>query len=230
MALKKMADGHQERRSAADERERTGGPEVVEVIHQVKGLDASKLAQRIQDRLGGDSRSVAELGNDLGRLEKILKEIFFEEHVAETPNDMVVSRNLEDAAAGHYTVSEPLLAYLKEMDVPRSKWEEAAEAVERLTRKFSGPVDRPRWEDRAKYSELEFLPAPEFLKRVWADQISPTGEIEKELVRRQDSALMIAVEGYIKNRQRRAIDAGAAKGLKLIARGYGGRKARKKSR
>jgi hypothetical protein len=171
IALKKIAYGHLEKSATADERDRAVSPEVVEVIHQVKGLDASKLAQKIRDQLELYEISAANLGTDLGRLEDILRKILFEEHVAETPVHMVVSRNPENVGAGHYTVSEPLLTYF-----PRSNWEEAAEAVERITRKFSGPIDRPRWEDRAKYSELEFLPAPEFLKRAWADQISPCGK------------------------------------------------------
>ena len=127
-------------------------------------------------------------------------------------------------------LNEPLLLYLKAKNVPSALLPETAAEIERLVRKkLAAAVNRPQWDDRAKYPELAFLPAPEFLKRVWADQIGPTGEIEKELVRRQDRALMIAVEGYIKNRQRREIDAGAAHGLKLIARGYGGRKPGKKA-
>ncbi len=127
--------------------------------------------------------------------------------------------------------NEPLLHYLKVKNIPSEMLSETAAEIERLVgKKLAAAVKRPQWDDRAKYPELQFLPAPEFLKRVWADQIGPTGEIEKELVRRQDRALMIAVEGYIKNRQRRANDAGAAHGLKLIARGYGGRKPGKKVR
>ena len=127
--------------------------------------------------------------------------------------------------------NEPLLRYLNAKNIPHAMLSETAAEIERLVgKKLAAAVKRPRWDDRAKYPELQFLPAPEFLKRVWADQIGPTGEIEKELVRRQDRALMIAVEGYIKNRQRREIDAGAAHGLKLIARGYGGRKPGKKAK
>ena len=127
--------------------------------------------------------------------------------------------------------NEALLHYLKAKHIPPEMWSDTAAEIEKLIRmKLAAAVKRPRWDDRATYPELQFLPAPEFLKRVWADQIGPTGEIEKELVRRQDRALMIAVEGYIKNRQRREIDAGAAHGLKLIARGYGGRKPGKKAK
>ena len=122
-------------------------------------------------------------------------------------------------------LNEPLLRYLKAKKIPPEMWSDTAAEIEGVVRKkLAAAVKRPQWDDRAKYPELQFLPAPAFLKRVWADQISPTGEIEKDMVRRQDRSLMIAVEGYIKNRQRREIDAGAAQGLKLIARGYGGRK------
>lgn len=122
-----------------------------------------------------------------------------------------------------------LYAYFEQKHLPPSMWAATAAEIERLVgKKQAESVKRAKWDDRAQYPELQFLPAPEFLKRVWADQIGPNGEIEKELVRRQDRALMIAVEGYIKNRQRREIDAGAAHGLTLIARGYGGRKPGKK--
>ena len=213
MALKKIAFAYRDKRLAADEGDRQDGREVAGFTYQVKGLDAATLAQKIKEKCEGQNLSSIDLTTNLSSLV-----------------DIVVSSNPDNPSEGTYLVSEPLLKYLRELDVPRSKWQVAAEAVERLVRDFSGPLNRPRWEDRAKYSELEFLPAPAFLKRVWSDQISPTGQIEKELVRRQDPALMVAVEGYVKNRQRRAIDAGAAEGLKLIARGYGGRKPRKKAR
>ncbi len=230
MALKKIAVEYRETRPTADE-DRQGGREVAEFTYQVKGLDAATLAQKIREKFEGHNISSIDLTTNLSSLVDILKVILFEEHSVRAGVDLVVNSNPDNPAEGTvYTVSEPLLKYLRELDVPRSKWQVAAEAVERLVRDFSGPLDRPRWEDRAKYSELEFLPAPAFLKRVWADKISPTGEIEKELVRRQDPALMVAVEGYVKNRQRRAVDVGAAEGLKLISRGYGGRKPSKKSR
>ena len=227
MALKKVAFKTREVRPPTHEDGRDGA-EVAGFTYQVKGLDAATLAQKIREKCEAQNLSSIDLTTNLSGLVDILKVILFEEHKA--PTDLVVSSNPNNPSEGTYLVSEPLLKYLQELDVPRSKWQVAAEAVERLVRDFSGPLDRPRWEDRAKYSELEFLPAPAFLKRVWADQISPIGEIEKELVRRQDPALMVAVEGYVKNRQRRANDAGAADGLKLISRGYGGRKPSKKSR
>ena len=230
MALKKIAFAYRDKRLAADEGDRQDGREVAGFTYQVKGLDAATLAQKIKEKCEGQNLSSIDLTTNLSSLVDILKVILFEEHFDKAPVDLVVSSNPDNPSEGTYLVSEPLLKYLRELDVPRSKWQVAAEAVERLVRDFSGPLNRPRWEVRAKYSELEFLPAPAFLKRVWSDQISPTGQIEKELVRRQDPALMVAVEGYVKNRQRRAIDAGAAEGLKLIARGYGGRKPRKKAR
>jgi hypothetical protein len=116
-------------------------------------------------------------------------------------------------------VSEPLAAYLLEMNVPRKKWREAALALARVVLRFGGPENRPLWDDRAKYPELAFLPAPEFLKRVWADQIGPNGEVDKSLIRQIDRPLIKTVEAYVANRQRRNRDPGQVKGLQLLSRG-----------
>lgn len=118
-------------------------------------------------------------------------------------------------------VSEPLAAYLQEMNVPRKKWREAALELARVVLRFGAPDDRPRWDDRAKYPELAFLPAPEFLKRVWADQIGPNGEVDKTLIRQIDRPLIKTVEAYVSNRQRRNRDPGQVKGLQLLSRGKG---------
>lgn len=113
-------------------------------------------------------------------------------------------------------VSEPLAAYLTEMNVPREKWQEAALELARVVLRLSAPDDRPLWDDRAKYPELAKLSAPQFLKQVWADQIGPDGMIEKESVRQKDPKLMSNVEKYVAKREEREQDAGDADGLKFI--------------
>jgi hypothetical protein len=131
----------------------------------------------------------------------------------------LVGRNKSPDRAGQ--VSDPLAAYLMEMNVPRKKWREAALELARVVLRFGAPEDRPLWDDRAKYPELAFLPAPEFLKRVWADQIGPNGEVDKTLIRQIDRPLIKTVEAYVANRQRRNRDQGQVKGLRLLSRGKG---------
>jgi hypothetical protein len=97
-------------------------------------------------------------------------------------------------------------------------WEATAAEIERVMRRqIATNETRPLWRDRARYRDLAHLPAPEFLKRVWADAIGSDGSIEKETIRQKDRALMATVEAYVANRQRRNLDAGAAVGLRLIA-------------
>jgi hypothetical protein len=119
-------------------------------------------------------------------------------------------------------LNEPLLRYLKAKKIPPEMWSDTAAEIERvITKKLAAAVKRPRWDDRAKYPELQFLPAPEFLKRVWADQIGPKGEVDKTLIRQIDRPLIKTVEAYVANRQRRNRDAGQVKGLRLLSRAKG---------
>jgi hypothetical protein len=119
-------------------------------------------------------------------------------------------------------LNEPLLRYFKAKKIPPEMWSDTAAEIERvITKKLAAAVKRPRWDDRAKYPELQFLPAPEFLKRVWADQIGPKGEVDKTLIRQIDRPLIKTIEAYVANRQRRNRDAGQVKGLRLLSRAKG---------
>ncbi len=116
-------------------------------------------------------------------------------------------------------LDDPLQQYLKDKNIPPALWSDTAAAIERLVgKKLAAAVARPLWDDRAQYPALANLSAPEFLKRVWADQIGADGTIEKELVRQNDRSLMGKVDNYISTRHRRGQDAGDAKGLRFIAR------------
>lgn len=116
-------------------------------------------------------------------------------------------------------LNDPILQLLAARNVPRDLWPKAMGEIERLIAKLVTPAphDRPLWDDRAKYPELATLSAPEFLKRVWADQIAPDGSIEKAVVREKDRSLMAKVDNYVSTRQRRQQDDGDARGLHLIA-------------
>ena len=117
------------------------------------------------------------------------------------------------------SISDELAAYFEAKHLPRDLWEPTAAEIERVVRKqVNASQSRPLWNERARYPELAHLPAPEFLKRVWADAIASDGSIEKETIRQKDRALMATVEAYVANRQRRNLDAGLAKGLQFITR------------
>jgi hypothetical protein len=117
------------------------------------------------------------------------------------------------------TITDALVAYFEAKNLPRELWEPTAAEIERVVRKqVNASRPRPLWDERARYPELAHLPAPEFLKRVWADAIASDGSIEKETIRQKDRALMATVEAYVANRQRRNLDAGLAKGLQFITR------------
>ena len=117
------------------------------------------------------------------------------------------------------SITDELLAYFEAKHLPRDLWEATAAEIERVVRKqIVANEKRPMWSERARYPELAYLPAPEFLKRVWADAIGSDGSIEKDTIRQKDRALMASVEAYIANRERRSLDAGLASGLRLVAR------------
>jgi hypothetical protein len=114
-------------------------------------------------------------------------------------------------------LNEPLLRYLKAKKIPPEMWSDTAAEIERLVgKKLAAAVARPLWDDRGQYPELAKLSAPEFLKRVWADQIGVDGTIEKEFVRHMDPKLMGNVEKYVAKREEREQDAGDAVGLRFI--------------
>jgi hypothetical protein len=73
---------------------------------------------------------------------------------------------------------------------------------------------RPRWRDdeKSKPADLRDLSAPAFLRKVWADKKT----LYRGEVRDYDFELMEAVEGYLGVRKSRGLDAGEAKGLKLV--------------
>ncbi|MBR0967875.1 hypothetical protein JQ554_33360 [Bradyrhizobium diazoefficiens] len=112
-----------------------------------------------------------------------------------------------------------LLQFFKDENLPPAMWSDTAAEIRRLVqRKRAAAVERPLWDDRANHPELANLSAPQFLKRVWADQIAPDGTIEKEMVRKIDRSLMAKVDGYLSTRERRQQDAGDAAGLRFVAR------------
>lgn len=117
-----------------------------------------------------------------------------------------------------------LQKYFEEINLPQSQWMTTAAEIGRVVRKqLIAATERPRWDDRAGYPELANLSAPEFLKRVWADQFDPDGSIARELV--SDKNLLKIVGTYIGKRRDRGLNLGDAKGLRLV-RGKTGRPAR----
>jgi hypothetical protein len=114
-------------------------------------------------------------------------------------------------------LNETLKKYLRERDVAPELWNETAAEIERVIRKkIADSKERPLWDDRARYPELADLSAPEFLKRVWADQIGSDGSIERAAVSQKDKKLLALVDAYIGRRKDRRQDAGAAAGLRFI--------------
>ncbi|MBR0966980.1 hypothetical protein JQ554_23300 [Bradyrhizobium diazoefficiens] len=101
--------------------------------------------------------------------------------------------------------------------VPQHKWQETAAEIERVLRKAkTAAVDRPLWDERAKYPELTELSAPQFLKKVWADQFDALGAIESEVVGAKDKSLLKAVNRYVGMRELRSQGPGDAAGLHII--------------
>jgi hypothetical protein len=115
------------------------------------------------------------------------------------------------------SLNTSLKQYLREKKIPPELWNETADEIERVIRKqaIKGEA-RPLWDARARYPELADLSAPEFLKRVWADQIGPDGSIERAAVSQKDKKLLALVDAYIGRRKDRRQDAGAAAGLRFI--------------
>jgi hypothetical protein len=78
-------------------------------------------------------------------------------------------------------------------------------------------ITRPKWVGRLERGgELATLSAPNFLKRVHAEDIAADGTVHNEIIRAIDPDLMQVVELYISKRRSRAQDLGDAKGLKFI--------------
>ena len=78
-------------------------------------------------------------------------------------------------------------------------------------------VMRPKWLGRLERGgERATLTAPQFLKRVHPDFITPDGTVHNEVIRAIDPQLMKAVETYIGQRNARGLDHGDAKGLKFV--------------
>jgi hypothetical protein len=105
--------------------------------------------------------------------------------------------------------------------VPKQMHLEMAAELEHIARARTKAALRPRWEERGKYAELKDLSAPQFLKRVYADEIGRGGSIKKAVVRNTDPALMSIVEAYISGREARGRDMGDAKGLRFVTSNAG---------
>ena len=179
------------------------------VPHSVIEESSEQLAQAALKKAVGDQSVV-----DLARLRK--------EIAKDTDGARVVAVPGMPEQKEEGRLNEPLLRYLKAKKIPPAMWPETAAEIERLVvKKLVAAEKRPRWDDRAKFPELQFLPAPEFLRRVWADQIGPNGEVDKTLIRQIDRPLIKTVEAYVSNRQRRNRDRGQVKGLQLLSRGKG---------
>ena len=179
------------------------------VPRSVLGKSPEELTKEALNKAAGDQSVV-----DLARLRKKIAKN------ADAAKVVAVPGMPEQKEEGR--LNEPLLRYLKAKKIPSAMWPETAAEIERLiVKKLVAAEKRPRWDDRAKYPELQFLPAPEFLRRVWADQIGPNGEVDKTLIRQIDRPLIKTVEAYVSNRQRRNRDRGQVKGLQLLSRGKG---------
>ena len=76
---------------------------------------------------------------------------------------------------------------------------------------------RPKWNDRRmRGGELATLTAPQFLKRVHAEDIASDGTVHNEIIRAIDPDLMQVVELYISKRRSRGQDLGDAEGLNFV--------------
>lgn len=118
-------------------------------------------------------------------------------------------------------LNRPLSALLTSWGVPKQMHLEMAVKLERTAREDAKAALRPKWEQRGKYAELKDLSAPQFLKRVYADEIARDGSIKKATVRNTDPALMSIVEAYISGREARGRDMGDAKGLRFVTSNAG---------
>jgi hypothetical protein len=114
-------------------------------------------------------------------------------------------------------LNKALATVLRDWGVPESDFVATAAELERVAKARASAARRPKWDERGKYAELKDLSAPQFLKRVYADVITPDGSIEKQMVRDIDPKLMASVEVYLSNRKSRQKDLGDADGLRLIA-------------
>jgi hypothetical protein len=118
-------------------------------------------------------------------------------------------------------LNKSLSALLTSWGVPKQMHREMAVKLERTAREDAKAALRPKWEERGEYAELKDLSAPQFLKRVYADEIAHDGSIKKAVVRSTDPALMSIVEAYISGREARGRDMGDAKGLRFVTSNAG---------
>jgi hypothetical protein len=116
-----------------------------------------------------------------------------------------------------FYLKKPFTQVLTKWGVPERLHAEVAADIERLAKERAKAAQRPKWDERDRYAELRDLSSPEFLRRVYGDEIGEDGSIQKEVVRKIDAKLMAAVETYISAREGRRRDMGDAEGLHLIA-------------
>lgn len=115
-----------------------------------------------------------------------------------------------------------IIKLLRRTNVPSDKWDETAAEIERTIKKTKvTEVSRPKWDDRSKHRELAELSAPEFLKKVWADQFDQNGGIRSDVVGQHDQTLLNAISWYISARRKFKKDLGDAEGIHLIKKARG---------
>ena len=118
-------------------------------------------------------------------------------------------------------LNKPFSELLTSWGVPKQMHLEMAAELEHIARARTKAALRPKWEERGKYAELKDLSAPQFLKRVYADEIGRGGSIKKAVVRNTDPALMSIVEAYISGREARGRGMGDAEGLRFVTSNAG---------
>jgi hypothetical protein len=113
-----------------------------------------------------------------------------------------------------------LQKYLTGKKIRPEKQAEAAAIIARVVDEIQD-ADRPQWGDQDNPAELAILTAPKFLKKIWADKISPDGVVRNDDIR--DKGLVEAVRQYINGRKGKD-DLGDAEGLNIIRSPRGRRK------
>lgn len=115
--------------------------------------------------------------------------------------------------------------FFLEEKLPRAVWSETTLEIRRIVRRNRAKATTPvMWLDKDKPPHLVDASAAKFLKIVWKDFIDEDGTVIKEDIRGKDSALMDAVDSYLKNRRKRnvrpnkSVDYGDAEGLQFVSR------------
>lgn len=167
-------------------------------------IEDKSIHKKIHDTLIKEVTNFKGQDSDLNRfVESKLNQLKYEEHVSESG----YLRNQTDID------SELLNKFFDCHDVDRR---DRASLVVIFRHFVCRPSDKlPKWSEKANYSNLSEMSAPQFLKYVYEEYIYER-HIYKETIRSHDPDLMKAIEAYISQRERRGKDLGDAKDLVFV--------------